>query len=85
VIGYRVGPGTSGAITEREEAMAGKRKVLGFFTTVFLGALVATLSGQGDSIGVRMDGKRLFERETFEAYRVPRRASYVSQATAACS
>ena len=45
--------------------MAGKRGVLGVFTTVFLGALVATLSGQGTSIGNRMDGKRLFERETF--------------------
>ena len=45
--------------------MAAKRGVLGVFTTIFLGALVATLSGQGDSIGRRMDGKRLFERETF--------------------
>src|SRR5215468_5713865 len=46
--------------------MAGQRGLLGIFTAVFLGALVTTLSGQGKSVGNRMDGKRLFERETFD-------------------
>jgi len=39
--------------------------LFGAFTVLFLGAMVSSLSGQGNSVGNRRDGQHLFERETF--------------------
>jgi hypothetical protein len=41
------------------------RYLLSTLTLMFAGAMVVTLSGQGTSVGVRRDGRHLFEKETF--------------------